>query len=90
MTEVQKAQITMNVKTVTAVITTSAWKKYSCVAAPASFGTKIYKLNKQLRNVSLCFERGLYSKPVIKQGFFFFQTCKQNQVSQSNATTSVI
>lgn len=80
----------MNVKTVTAVITTSAWKKYSCVAAPASFGTKIYKLNKQLRNVSLCFERGLYSKPVIKQGFFFFQTCKQNQVSQSNATTSVI
>lgn len=62
----------MNVKTVTAVIATSAWKKYSCVAAPASFGTKIYKLNKQLRNVSLCFERGLYSKPVIKQGFFFF------------------
>lgn len=45
----------MNVKTVTAVITTSAWKKYSCVAAPASFGTKrkIYKLSKQLRNVSL-------------------------------------
>ena len=61
----------MNVKTVTAVITPSAWKKYSCVAAPASFGTKIYKLNKQLRNASLCFERGLYSKPVIKQGFFF-------------------